>query len=126
MKVKLTSDMKKHITLEEAPLVQAMIKEFKEDETPIPEYAEMAIRAAWDTYSIKVIEATAEIAKNCRVHNFYSENSGTLDIWIEATAQTIDGFIIIGACLSDIWQINGENNAELISHMYIKKFKEAT
>ena len=49
----------------------------------------------------------------------------TVDIWIEATAYVNDNeFIIIGAYLSDIWQITGNNNLEISSNMYIRKFKE--
>ena len=57
--------------------------------------------------------------------NAFTENSGCLDVWIEATA-LVNGneFIIIGAYLSDIWMITGYNNEEIASHMYIRRFKE--
>lgn len=118
---------KKYITLEEAPIVREIIASMKEDESTVEEYAEMAIRVAYDgnAWNIDTMKASAKIAKNCRAWNVYSDNSNSIDIWIEATAYVNnDEFIMIGAYLSDIWQISGDNQKEIASHMYIKRFKE--
>lgn len=127
MKVKLTQEYKKYITVAEMPIVKQIISDFKEDESTIEEYAEMAIQAAYDgnAYDIETLRASASIAKNCRAWNAYSDNSETLDIYIEATAYVNgDEFIIIGAYLTDIWQIGSDNRKEIASHMYIRRFKE--
>ena len=127
MKVKLTQEYKKYITVAEMPMVREIIADFKEDESTIEEYAEMAIRAAYDgnAYNIEILKASASIAKNQRAWNAYSNNSETLDVWIEATAYVNgDEFIMIGAYLSDIWQIDGDNNKEIAEHIYIRRFKE--
>lgn len=127
MKVTLLKEDKKLITLADAPIVRQIITDMKEDEYTAEKYAEMAIRAAYDgnAWSIDTMRATAKISTNSRAWNVFNENSGNLDIWIEATAcVNNDEFIIIGAYLSDIWQITGYNNEEIKSHMYIRKFKE--
>jgi len=104
-----------------------IIADMKDDEYTAKEYAEMAIAAVYDgnAWGIDIMRSMAKISKNRRAWNIYSGNSRDFDIWIEATASVgIDEFIIIGAYLSDIWQITGSNDEELVSHMYIRKFKE--
>ena len=89
----------------------------------------MAIRAVYfgSAWGVEVLKADASIAGNCRICDQYSDESGTLDIWIDATACVNNNeFIIIGAYLSDIFQIsnNYEDNQELIPYMYVRRFKE--
>ncbi len=127
MKVRLEKEDKKYFTLEEAPIIRKVIESIKEDESAPADYAEIAIKAAYksDTYNIEILKASAKIAKNCRVSNAYTNDSADIDIWIEATAYiNLNQYIMIGAYLSDIWQITGDNQAEIASHMYIRKFKE--
>lgn len=127
MKVTLLKEDKKLITLADAQIVRQIITDMKEDEFTPADYADIAIRAAYNgnAYHIEVLKASAKISTNCRVMNAFTENSGNLDIWIEATAYVdIDKFIIIGAYLSDIWMITGYNNEEIASQMYIRRFKE--
>ncbi|KAI4438931.1 hypothetical protein FMM80_00670 [Schaedlerella arabinosiphila] len=127
MKVKLLKKDKQFITLAEVPIVRQIILDMKEDECTVGKYAEMAVRAAFNgnAFGIEVLKASASIARNGRVWNLYSDESGTLDIWIDATVCVNDNeFIIIGAYLSDIWQITGSFDQEIVSHMYIRRFKE--
>lgn len=127
MKVTLLKEDKRLITMSDAPIVRQIIADMKEDTSTAEEYAEMAIRAAYNgnAYNIKVLKASAKISTNCDVLNAYTENSGYLDVWIKATAYiNTDEFIIIGAYLSDIWKITGSTDQEVVSHMYIRKFKE--
>ena len=127
MKVRLEKEDKKYITLEEAPVVRDIIAYTKEDTTTVEEYAEMAIRATYNgkAYDIEVMKASARIAKNARAWNAYNDHSETIDVWVDATAYVNDSeFIIIGAYLSDIWQITGRDDQEVVSYMYVRKFKE--
>lgn len=126
MKVTLLKEDKKFITLDEAPIVRRLIASMKEDESTPEEYITYAINAACDCPSgIDIMKASAKIYKNNRVWNAYSDNSGNIDIWIKATAYINgDEFVIIGAYLSDIWQISGDNAKEIASRMYIRRFKE--
>ena len=81
MRVKFEKESKKYITLEEAPIVREIIAYMKEDENTAKEYAEMAIRVAYDgdTWNIDTMIATAKISKNGRAWNAFSDNSGYLD-----------------------------------------------
>lgn len=127
MKVRLTKEAKKWLTLEQAPIAHQIIKGEKENETIAAEYAEMVIRAVYfgSVWDVEVLKSSASIARNGRVWNLYGDGSGTLDIWIDATVCVNDNeFIIIGAYLSDIWQITGSFDQEIVSHMYIRRFKE--
>lgn len=128
MRVIMTADSKRIIRLDEAPAAQRIIKEMREDESTVAEYAIYAVNAAGTEgrdWCAKIYEATAEIAKNSRVQDAYFEGSADLDVWISATARTNNGFCIIGAYLSDIWAISGDNAAEIAkNHMYVRKFRE--
>ena len=127
MKVKLEKEDKKYITLAQAPIVRDIISDMKEDENTAADWAKYAIAALYNhrEYSVEVLKASAKIAKNNRVWNALNEHRGDFDVWIDATAYVscADGyeFIIIGAYLSDIWQITYENALEIASHMRIRK-----
>lgn len=134
MKVKITQDARRWITLEQAPKAREMIRDFKENEEAHAEigYAQMAVNcignAVKDCYNTcgEVLRAEAEISGNRRIYNFYSDESGTLDVWITFTARTTYGFIEGGAYLSDIWQIgrSEEEDKELAGYMYYRLFEE--
>lgn len=122
MKVTITTESKKILTIDELPVAKEIVKAMKEDDMSVAEYAAIAVRAFGDGCE-KVYEANAEIAKNARIWNAYSDDSQKLDIWITATAKTWNGFIEIGAYLTDIWNISGENHQT--EHMYADKFVRA-
>lgn len=127
MKVQF-KEAKKYITVAEMPTVRQIIEDLKNDETSVKEYAEMAVRAITQNNVVTVLDASAEIAKNDRVWNRYTDDSGHLDVWITFTAMVgtigLDGFVMGGACLSDIWDLRGWDDRETVSHMYVRQFKE--
>lgn len=129
MKVKLEKEFRRHYTLEELDMAKAVINAEKEDESTAEEWAEYAVREAlkkdngeYADYLSRVITAKAETAKNYRAWNEYGE-TGNLDVWIEAMAKTYNGFIEVGAYLSDIWKSGAERYKH---HMYIRYYKEAS
>ena len=130
MKVKITKEAKQWLTLAEAPAAQSIIRDMKEDAWGAKEYAVMAVNCIGNAigkhynWCSKVLEADAEIAGNRRIWNAYDENSGRLDVWVNFTARTTDGFIEGGAYLTDIWNITGENQPELAGHMYYRRYEE--
>ncbi len=130
MHVSLTHDMKKYISLEETPVVRKLIADMKEEEDTAEDALKMAVNVIGTEvgYGINccdsVLYATAEIAKNCRVNNYYNDDSKDFDIWINGVARTLNGFVEVGAYLSDIWQIGGVDNVELVRHMYVRRFEE--
>lgn len=128
MKVSISKESKKVLTLEEASVAKQIITFFKSEDTmSASDYAKMAVDAIarfYDRhdYCTKVFEATAHIAKNNRVCNVIYKDSGNIDIWIEATAQTNSGFYIIGAYITDMWKISPDNMEEIAGNMYIQRF----
>lgn len=126
MKVKLKKEYKEYITIAEMQTVRKIISEMKEDEFEDEDYAKIAIEAAYNGIaSTEILKCSASIAKNSRIWNAYNEESKNIDIYIEAIAFiNKEEFIIIGAYLTDIWQIGSNNISIIKSHMYIRKFKE--
>lgn len=127
MKVNLTAEMKKFITVAEMPAVKKVMQYEKEnDEWIVQEWAKMAARLVFDDNGAKVIEATARIAKNQRVWDAFDEETRYIDVWIEFTAfrEYRSSFIIAGVYLTDLWQLTKDNADEIKSHMYIRRFEE--
>ena len=127
MKVNLTAEMKKFITVAEMPAVKKVMQYEKEnDEWIVQEWAKMAARLVFDDNGTKVIEATARIAKNQRVWDAFDEETRDIDVWIEFTAfsEYRSSFIIAGVYLTDLWQLTKDNADEIKSHMYIRRFEE--
>lgn len=124
MKIKFTAEQKRFITVAELPEVKKIIADMKED-TGLKDYAGIAARIASRSNGAEILKADAEIARNERVLNYYSDESGRLDIWLTVYAfDSYKGFYKIGAYLSDIWESTGDNNEELRQYMYIREFTE--
>ena len=133
MKVRITKEAKSWLTLAEAPAANAIIRSMKEDESDAKEYATMAVNCIGSAcghtnWCTRVLEADAEIDGNYRIWDAYSsefgKESGRLDVWISFTARTTEGYIEGGAYLTDIWNITGDNQDELASHMYYRRYEE--
>lgn len=125
MKVKFTEEMKKVVTVAELPAAHKVIEAEKEnDEWTAQEWAKMAAEIVCPRSSVKVLEASAEIAKNCRVWDTYADGSADFDVWIMFTAFAGDSFVMGGAYLSDLWAASSDNREETVRHMYIRRFKE--
>ena len=124
MKVQFTSEMKKVVTVAEMPAVNKVIEAMKDYESTVKEYAEMAARIASGCNAVKVLEASAEVAGNCRVWDAIADGSERFDVWVNFTAFTDSGFVIGGAYITDLWQYSVDNRDEICSHMFIRKFTE--
>lgn len=126
MKVKLTDEMKKYITVAEMPAVKKVMQYAKEDDYSAQDWAKVAARLVFDDNAAMIIEAKARIAKNQRVWDAFDEETRDIDVWIEFTAfsEYRSSFIIAGVCLTDLWQLTKDNADEIKSHMYIRQFKE--
>ena len=126
MKVNLTAEMKKFITVAEMPAVKKVMQYEKEDDYSAQDWAKVAARIVFDDNAAMIIEAKARIAKNQRVWDAFDEETRDIDVWIELTAFSAycSSFIIAGAYLTDLWQLTKDNADEIKSHMYIRQFKE--
>lgn len=123
MKVKFEKDYKDFYTLADVERAKKVISYEKDDEETPTGWAEYAIKEALkDTmeYCDEVIRASAETTRNNRIWDAYGEGTGTLDVWITALAKTREGFIEIGAYLSDIWQSGAEPYKD---HMIVNQYR---
>lgn len=126
MKVNLTAEMKKFITVAEMPAVKKVMEYTEEDAYSAKDWAKVATRIVFDDNGAKIIEAKSRIAKNQRVWDAFDEETRDIDVWIEFTAfsEYRSSFIIAGVYLTDLWQLTTDNADEIKSHMYIRQFKE--
>lgn len=111
MKVKVTTEQSRNwMTLSELPIAKRIADSLKEYDAK--EIADAAAhcwlkhteRARMDSV-VKVLSVSAEIGGNRRVNGYYEDGSGRLDVWMDATVETFDGFLKIGFYLSDAWSI---------------------
>lgn len=87
--------------------------------------AKMAAGIVYPCSRVKVLEASAEIAKNCRVLDAYAEGSADFDVWIRFIVfVNDDSFVVGGVYLSDLWGASADNREETIKRMFIRRFKE--
>ena len=107
------------------PAVRKVIESEVEDEWTAKEWAKMAAGIVCLCNSVKVLEASAEIVKNCRVLDAYAEGSADFDVWIRFTVfVNDDSFVVGGVYLSDLWAASADNREETIKCMFIRWFKE--
>lgn len=124
MNVRFNKEDRQYFTMAEAPIVNAIIKNMKSSDDDVNTITECAMHAL-DEYGVEVLKADAKISHNDRIYNYYNNESGTIDIWVDAIVKTDNTFYIIGFYLSDAWSISCDNHAEIASHMYVRKFVEA-
>lgn len=129
MKVTLQKDYRKYYTLEDLDRAKAVISYEKDDEMSAKDWAEYAVNEALRKYKdsgclIEVLKAEAHTARNCRAWELYGEGTGDMDIWLDITAETSDGFIKVGAYLSDVWTVDGDT--QFYEHYYVRYFGEQT
>lgn len=123
MRVMMTDDAKKIITLAEAPYARQIIEELKED-TGLQDYARMAANVAGGNYGYEILKATAEITRNRNVWDQYGEGTGMLDVLLKIYAfSRYRGFYEIHVYLSDIWQITADNTDEIRDRMWIELYE---
>ena len=123
MRVMMTDDAKKIITLAEAPYARQIIEELKED-TGLQDYARMAANVAGGNYNYEILKATAEITRNRNVWDQYGEGTGMLDVLLKIYAfSRYRGFYEIHVYLSDIRQIAADNTDEIRDRMWIELYE---
>lgn len=130
VKIRLTENSKRIINMMEKPIVDEMIKTIQRDGTDgsigdpfmlgIAMSCITSYNGDWKFYDIE-----AEIAKNRRIYNYYTENSADFDIWISFKAfDEYSGFYIVHCYLSDIFSVSEENKQEIRKQMYVREYAE--
>lgn len=128
MKVKLTKETKKWMTLAEAPAARRMIEDLKTEYTDTA--ADIAVAAArviipnGGYKTVKVLEASAVIAGNGRIWNYWGEDTGRLDVWVDAIVVCDDYYAEIGCYISDVYNLGDDDSkTELKMHSFSRLFK---
>ncbi len=124
MKVVLPKEYKRLFTVEEYEIGKDIIKyERENDINTEKDWAEYAVREALKdskSWLEDILLAKAEVYNNRRIEwDRYFEGSHDLDVYISATARISDGYLEIGAYLSDIWKTGVE---EYKDNMFIAKY----
>ena len=122
MKITITKESKDYFTYNEVMTAKEIVKEYKDYNVGQDIGTLGCILNKW---SAECLSWNAEIAKNNRVYNAHSAESGYLDIWINAIYDGGDVIYKVGAYITDIWESTGDNREELKSHMYIREFRES-
>ena len=136
MKVTIKKESLDYLTVNEYEHAKKIVKDEREDEMPIKDYAEMAARAILNSgcYATKkndgvreVFKAEASITRDGSTDwDRFGEGCGRLNVWIEAVAETFDGFLKYGFLLSDVWDLDGSEqmNERLAHNSYVRYFTE--
>ena len=126
MKVQITPESKKWLTLAEMPAARRIIKEMKEDEYETKELAKDAMNWIINPFGFdtRILECSASICRNSRIHDFYFDGSGKLDVWIEFVAfNESDACWHCGVYLSDIWTVGEVNREEKRQYCFVMKYR---
>ena len=128
MKVQITKDTKKWLTLAQAPYAHQIV-EWCKDDMSAKEAASIAANVTagfYNDYAREVLKASAEICKDNRTpYDYFGEGCEHLNVWVTATVETGNGFMKIGCLLSDIHGVgDDETRKELFNNSYIRYYKE--
>lgn len=127
-KIRVTSEMKKVLTVAEMSSVREIQKEFSsEDNTETLAYYCKMIAELFGEYSAKIFEPHAEIAKNERAYDAFGIGTGNLDVWIECYIFGHDVCGKFGACITDLWNISSDikdSNEEVKKYVYAEIYQK--
>lgn len=134
MKVAITKESRKWMTVEELDYAKKIVRDMKDDDGTAGWYADLAADAILNSGkyrdkgdSVKrIIEADAEICRdNAIPYEQFGEGCGRLGVWLNFTAETYDGFLKVGCLLSDIWMLGDADARDtMVGHSYIRYFTE--
>ena len=131
MKISITKETKNWLKIADLEGAKQMVKDLREEDSTVEEYAKMAAIAITDDNSVEIIRATAEFEDHIGIWNFFNDESHRLDVKISFVATYWDGdsycFMQASAYLSNIYQSNGtdEYKAFMRHTSHVKKFVEA-
>lgn len=134
MKVTIKKESLDILTVNEHEHAKQIVRDMREDEMPLNDYAEFAANAILGSGIYgkndvlrEILKASACITRDSATdYNRFGEGCGFLNVWIEAVAETYDGFLKFGCLLSDIWNLDGsvETKNALVDHAYIRYYTE--
>lgn len=132
MKVTITKESGRWMTVNELPYAKQIVQDMKDDAWSAKDYAKMAADAVlsaprYNNDSVReVLSASAEITRDSGIaFEQFGEGCGLLGVWIKATVETWKGFLKISFLLSDAWMLGTDEARDaLISHSWIRYYTE--
>lgn len=135
MKVVITEQSKYYLTVNEYEKAKELVKQLKGDGFTAAEVAEYGARAILDSAKYrdesdgvaKVLDASAEICRDSSTPwDYHGDGCGFLNVWINATVETWNGFIKFGCLYSDAVSVDGSDESKnaVANHSYVRYFKE--
>lgn len=124
MRIHFYKEDRQYFTLAEAPIIDTIIKDMKSSSETVAEQVKYAMNA-FNIHAYDVLKADAKIARNHKTLNYYNDESGTIDIWVDAIVKTYNAFYMVGFFLSDAWSVAADNHDEIASRMHVRKFIES-
>lgn len=134
MKVTITKESLGYLTVNDYAFAKKIVKDERDDEMSAKDYAELAAHAILSSgyYGkndslVKILSADASICRdNATGYDRFGDGCGYLNVYVDATAETYDGFLKFGCLLSDIWDLDGsaETKTALVNHAYIRYYTE--
>jgi hypothetical protein len=127
MKVQITPKAKEILSVSEMPAARQIVKDFQEDEDLDRYISSVARIVCGYNESFEVLRSSAEIAKNCRIRDYYGDNTADLDVWVYGLAfNWFYGLIEIGAYISDVFSITGTaEDKDILNHIYFREYRPA-
>jgi hypothetical protein len=126
MKIKLTDDMKRVITIDKLEAIQVVNNGMKEQKNLKWEAEQALALATKNLVTAEILKVDAEIALNHRVWNYYGEGSADVDVWMTLVAYSpVFGCYDIRCYLSDIWSLGSENRDEIKQHLSIRHYTDS-
>ena len=126
MKIKLTEDMKRVITIDKMEAIKMVNEGMKEQKNLTWEAEHALALATKGLVHAEILKITSEIALNRRIWNYYGDGSADVDVWITMVAYSpVEGCYDIRFYLSDIWSLGAENREEIKQHLSIRHFTDA-
>lgn len=125
MKVQITRNTKDILSVSEMPAARQIVKDFREDEDIDGYISSVARIVCGYNESFEILRSSAEITRNCRIQDYYGDNTKDLDVWIYGLAfNWFYGLIEIGAYVSDVFSITGTaEDKDLLQHFYFREYK---
>lgn len=122
MKVKFSKEECKHFFVSEVSEIRAIQNDCKEID--IYDIAHSAMSVICPREHFRIFEPTAVIARNSRVSNYFTENSGNIDVWIEFVAfDSLAGCYECGVYLTDVYNIYADiDKNEFEGNMFIRHY----
>ena len=124
MKISLTKEAKRFITVSEYEHIKEISENFKEDD--LMDYARMAASAVIGWQADEILKASAEYCHDNRAYEALCDGSEYLNIEIIVHAVKWygdeAGYYEIHAMITDLWELAGDNHREIASRWYVRSF----